>query len=288
MSKTHDCLKRFWEYYSGMPYLFVMEENILLFLKRKSKSKIENLEIKPKDDPNYRSELQKQQSVSNTKIVRIVGLVLLLSSIVVGVFGFFSSNHNNLTFWKFVEDFYANVSTELASIAITVLIIDSFNERRQTTDLRGRLLREMGSEDNGFALRAVVELRAYGWLTNGSLKNAYLRRANLYRANLLEASLPKCYLRKANLELAYLGYADLREADLVEADLTRATFENSNLESADLTGAKLKSTKFIKTNLLNAKFAEEEIHLVESFEGSVMPNGDPYEVWREKRKNKGA
>src|SRR5688500_11883468 len=62
------------------------------------------------------------------------------------------------------QDLYSNVGTDLLSIALTVLIIDKLVERRDTRQHRARLIREMGSRDNGTVQRAVDELRARGWL----------------------------------------------------------------------------------------------------------------------------
>ena len=230
-------------------------------------------------EPKYRPDLVEKERVRDTNITRLVGFCLLLFSLCLGVLGFMKTHPRDLCFSNLVTDFYANISTELASIAITVLIIDYLNERREQRKLLGSLMREMRSEDNGFALRAVVELRAHGWLSDGTLKNAYLRRANLYRANLHEAVLPGSFMQKANLKLAYFGDADLQNTDLREADLTRATFKRANLEGANLQGAILESTKFIDTNLFNAKFPNDQLHVIESLEGSIMPNGELYEVW---------
>jgi hypothetical protein len=60
-------------------------------------------------------------------------------------------------------DFYANVATTLVGITIVVLTIDLLNERRAEQQLKAQLIREMGSTDNGIALRAVRELRAHRW-----------------------------------------------------------------------------------------------------------------------------
>jgi len=233
-------------------------------------------------DPRYRPELQNQQAVRETNTIRIIGILLFLISIGIAIFGFIKSNES-LSFYSFLKEFYANLSAELASIAITVLLIDYLNERRENRNLRGLLKREMGSEDNGIALRAVVELRAHGWLLDGSVKNAYLRRANLYRADLYNASMENCYLHKANLKRAFLEGADLSGADLTQADLTGATFDNSNLEGADLTDAILESTQFIGANLLNAKLQETRLASLASLEKSIMPNGEIYEDWLRNR-----
>jgi hypothetical protein len=85
--------------------------------------------------------------------------------------------------------FYANLSTELASIAITVLIIDALAQRRANAEHQARLLRELRSPDNGIALRALTELFERGWAADGSLHSAYLLGANLANAFLREVDL---------------------------------------------------------------------------------------------------
>ncbi len=234
-------------------------------------------------DPQFRPELQNRQAVRETNTIRIIGILLFLVSVGIAILGFIQSNEN-LSFYAFIKEFYANISAELASIAVTVLLIDYLNERRENRNLRGLLKREMGSEDNGIALRAVVELRAHGWLLDGSVKGAYLRRANLYRADLYKAGMEDCYLHGANLKHAFLGEADLSGADLTQADLTGATFDSANLEGADLTGARLESTRFIRTNLLNARVSDTQLASVASFGKSIMPDGEIYEDRRKHMK----
>src|SRR5690242_14629286 len=56
-----------------------------------------------------------------------------------------------------------NVFSEVFGILVTVLLIDSLNERRAQNELKKQLLREMCSADNGIALRALGEFKAHGW-----------------------------------------------------------------------------------------------------------------------------
>ena len=58
-----------------------------------------------------------------------IGVVLLVAGVLVGLLYFYPEA------WPlgpFTQEFYANASTELISIAITVLIIDRLYQRRQT------------------------------------------------------------------------------------------------------------------------------------------------------------
>src|SRR3990172_5511276 len=81
-------------------------------------------------------------------------------------------------------EFHRKISPELVGIGLAVLIIDAANERRAVQQLKAQLIREMGSNDNGIALRAVKELDAHGWLLDGSLRGADLTEANLQNARL--------------------------------------------------------------------------------------------------------
>src|SRR5512136_2684400 len=78
--------------------------------------------------------------------VRSVGLVIGLLGICVAIFGIL---YREETAARLVNDFYANVATELVSIAITVIIIDRMYERRSDEQRKVRLIREMGTSDNG-------------------------------------------------------------------------------------------------------------------------------------------
>ena len=55
-------------------------------------------------------------------------------------------------------DSLSNLGAESIGIGITVLVIDFWNERRQTEQLKAQLIREMGGPSHEFALRAVREL----------------------------------------------------------------------------------------------------------------------------------
>src|SRR5690606_21900539 len=100
-------------------------------------------------------------------------------------------------------------------------------ERKSEHQLKRHLIREMGGQDHGLALRATNELRAYGWLMDGSLKGADLLHANLQGASLQVSNLQEANLHGANLEGADLAGANLKGANLMSA----------NLEGADLMGA---------------------------------------------------
>jgi len=154
-------------------------------------------------------------------------------------------------------DFYANIAASLVTITIAALTIDWLGERRAEKQLKAQLIREMGSSDNGIALRAVAELRAHGWIEDGSLRGAYLFQANLQSAE----------LRLADLQGANLHAADLRKANLYSADLRGADLLDVDLRGAYLIKAKLKDVKY----LMNG-----QLLTVACLRGAVLPDGRQY------------
>jgi hypothetical protein len=141
----------------------------------------------------------------------------------------------------------SNLATEMVGAVITFvmfeLIIGGRQEQektqKQTAEEKARLIRDLGSSVNDVAQKASEELRARGWLLDGSLQGANLSKANLQGANLEEAELKEANLFLANLQGAFLGVADLQAA---------------NLSGANLQGASLDWTQFSEnTTLPNGK-----------------------------------
>ncbi len=212
-----------------------------------------------------------------------VGLVLLILALLSGVYGYNQLHGGPVNVGKLISDFYANVSSELASIAITVLIIDNLNRRREAREAKARaeerareqeqeqkrsLLRRMASSVNAEAKRACEELRDHGWLTDGTcaeanftkadLKDAYLSRADLSNTRMYRADLRGANLYKANLSGAKLNGADFRGAQMAFIDLTDANMPGCNLEGVEgLNDASLCLTRGLK--------------------GTTMPDGTRYD-----------
>jgi len=169
-------------------------------------------------------------------IPRAVALLLGLLGVLIGVGGYLyrycacQDWPNLVAGWEQLYlDFYANIATTLVGITIAVLTIDLLNERRAEQQLKKQLIREMRSNDNGIALRAVRELRAHGWLEDGSLRGAWLSEANLQKADLRGANLQEANLYRANLGGAYL----------VNVNLSKAHLHATNLQLSDLLSANL-------------------------------------------------
>lgn len=203
-----------------------------------------------------------------------------------GILGFVGGPVPNISV---LTDIYLNLRAEMIGIGITVLIIANANDVMNTQTEKKRLILQMGSPDNAFAIEAVRQLRVKGWLEDGTLADAYLFDAELCGAKLGEAELSRVNLNKAklvhaalfdanlnnaklihadlgraNLSGAELIHADLRranlsEANLGEANLGKADLSRANLSGADLSGAKLGGATLIMTDLEGAKYNQYTI-----------------------------
>lgn len=177
----------------------------------------------------------------------------------VGILGFISGPIPYITGWTTA---YYSIRAELIGIGVTVLIIDNANEAVKRREEKKRLILQMGSPDNAFAVEAVRQLTERGWLIDGSLNGARLMKAdlndaNLFRAELINADLRLAKLQKANLWLAnlyetMLGNADIRGADLNEANLYKADLRRANLQGANLRESNMKKAILRSADLANA------------------------------------
>jgi uncharacterized protein YjbI with pentapeptide repeats len=229
-----------------------------------------------------------QKKIRWWSITRITGIFTLIISVTIGIFGYLNQHNDQQKPNLFWADFYANIATELAGISITVLVIDSLNEFRETQRLREQLKREMGSYDNGIALRALRELRAYGWHMDGSLRDVNLSGANLQGADLSRANLQGAYLVKTNLKNSKLIEIDLQEAFLNEAELQNSHLNDANLYKVDLfgvnlSGADLSGANLSDANLSSANFTKAVVSLSQLERGRsladlTLPDGQKYDA----------
>ena len=169
----------------------------------------------------------------------IIGTLLLILAVYIGISGFLFLYKGGFSYQLLTSDFYANVSTELASIAVTVLIIDVINRRRNKQQELADLKWQMGSRDNILAKEAVRKLRGKKWLIDGTLKGIDLRGANLRGAGLYKA----------------------------------------NLEGADLRKVKLNDAYLVGANLTNTNVTIEQLAAAQNLKYATMPDGRKYEEW---------
>jgi hypothetical protein len=185
------------------------------------------------------------------------------AGVVIAVVGYFVVNGwGNIR--TLFADFYANFAAELLSIAVTVLIIDRLAARRAAKEEKKRIIRQLGSHSNEFALEAVRLCRENGWLEDDSLKGTVLSEANLKSANLFGA-----HLQDADLEYAHLEDAILANATLAGANLFRANLEGANLEYADLEGAELANANLKYAHLEDAILADASLRDAD-LEGAIL------------------
>ncbi len=192
------------------------------------------------------------------KIIKRAGLIILSTGILIGCLYHYPKT------WAcadFINQFYANLSTELISISITILLIDYLYELKEKLALKARLKRELGSEDKGFTSRALKELREFGWLTDGSLNSIDLSNANLSGLDLSNADLTKVNLSNAKLKGCNLTNANLTETNLTNADLSEAILLKSVFKKTILKECTLYAAKINETQLSECDFIKANIEL---------------------------
>lgn len=206
----------------------------------------------------------------------IAGGLMLLVGVLIGITGYYGLLEMFLPV-TFVSSFYANVSTELISIGVTVLFIDGLLEQTQMKDIKDQLLRDLVGGIPDFYMRAVQELRVHGWLYDSSLSTFNLAGIKLSRAELCGVNLSNANLTRIDLEGANLGLPDSdkggedslfiprpkypllivtqvsRRTDLQGAGLVKA-----NLRKADLRGANLRSAILLDADLFEANLSAGE------------------------------
>ena len=189
---------------------------------------------------------------------------MLFLSLITGIFGY-RIVHPEVPeqgFWySFWEDYYANISAEFGSVAITVLIIDTLSRRRQKQEEKQRLIRQMSNKDNGIALQAVEELKALNALKDGTLRRINLEEANLSGVRLGRVDLRQARMDFSNLSEGHLFFSNLERADMSGVDLSGSVLTGANLRSANLVasnfcGALLSEADLMNAKLDNAKFDE--------------------------------
>ncbi|MEO1287753.1 MAG: pentapeptide repeat-containing protein, partial [Chloroflexota bacterium] len=145
-------------------------------------------------------------------------------------------------------DFYANVSSELASIVITVFVLDRLNQRRAKEDHKLELFRQAKSDSNNSAIYAVGQIQQGGiWADFLMHYKTSQERINFHNVKWSDVDLSRAYLEKADLTNAHL-----KNATLTNAHLKNATLTNAHLEKADLRGAHLENASLRGAHLENA------------------------------------
>ncbi len=153
--------------------------------------------------------------------------------------------------------FLGEMRGEITGMAITVIVIDELVGYRSAQQEKKRIIRQMASHSNDFALDAVRQIRENGWHTDGSLRKGHFEHANLKEAMLYDAQLSQVNLMFADLENAIMYGINLQDANLLQinftkADLSTANLQSSNLQEANLADAILWEANLQKANLIGA------------------------------------
>lgn len=206
------------------------------------------------------------------RLLTAPGIALLLLALAAfgGVAGYRYLYGSEFEFRIFTQDFYSNLSTELISIVITVLVIDGLYQARRRQADKASLLMRMRSKRYVTAVDAVEEARSRGWLQKGLAENADLRGANLRRADFQRAP-----LAGANLALATLRGADFRGADLTRVNLDQAILIGANLKGSTVTDEQLSLAYILAYAIMpDGSFYNGKLNLIGDFRGALQSNLD--------------
>lgn len=176
---------------------------------------------------------------------RKFSLVVLGIVVVIFVWGSMLQ-HDSFDLHYLFLDLWSNFGTELAGIVVTVLIIDSLNQRRAIKQEKDALVLQMGSPNNAFAVEAarILRMHGWGWHEEKTLVEQRFPFADLSQANLSWCNLQRAKFERANLMGANLQYSNLQDADLSEANLEEVSFLGANLENSSLNRANLQRASF--------------------------------------------
>lgn len=201
------------------------------------------------------------------------GVALALFAVVVAVFGYINQ-HSALTWTNILGDFYANVSSELLSIVVTVVVLDRLYQRRQDNKELTRLKTLLASNERSVTQIAIAELKALGWLEDGTLQGALLPIANFEETDIQQANLASAYLGGANLQKANLIFINLYRANLEHANLQQSMLMGANLREALLNGANLNNANLEHANMQFARLKHTNMAGVQCNQNTVLPNGE--------------
>lgn len=186
------------------------------------------------------------------------------------------------------DDAKANLSAELIGMALTVLVLDGLYSYRDNQREKRRVIQQMASPSNEFALHAVNIADNEKWLFDGSLRGVNLSVANLKGAilwgtklegarlavvNLENANLRECQFQNTYLGKSNMKNSDLREANLIEANLTEVDLTNANLEGANLRGAILTNANLHGANLKNTVLENADLKGAIINKETKLPDG---------------
>lgn len=179
-----------------------------------------------------------------------------------------------------IIDVLLTIGSEMGSALVIFILFDYLLDVRERRAAEARklqqaqddLIRELGSRVSEISGRAADQLRARGWLSDGTLERAHLNDAELEGVDLSGAAM-------AN---AYLGMANMQRARLSSADLRGVNFYHTRLEQADLSSADLREAKFVRArlrgaNLRGANLSGAILNSVEADSTTILPDGSSWQ-----------
>ena len=176
-------------------------------------------------------------------------LALLLIVIGAGLFAYGLSLNPPSSLEELVLTQFGDWTPGFVMDGVLLLIINSVIHTHE----RRRVISQVASLSNEFALDAVRLCRDEGWLQSGIMKGRRFANARLGGADLSDSKLSGAIFSFADLSEADLTYCDLKGvdlkganlhgADLRWADLSRASLQWADLRGANLAGAKLDGVK---------------------------------------------
>jgi nitric oxide dioxygenase len=176
-------------------------------------------------------------------------LALLLIVIGAGLFAYGLSLEPPSSLEELVLTQFGDWTPGFVMDGVLLLIINSVIHSHE----QRRVISQVGSLSNEFALDAVRLCRDEGWLQSGIMQGRRFESARLGGADLSDSKLSGAIFSFADLSAADLTYCDLKGvdlkganlhgADLRWADLSRASLQWADLRGANLAGAKLDGVK---------------------------------------------
>ena len=170
-------------------------------------------------------------------------------------------------------DNYANLSTELLSIALTLSVISVLSRqqaRLQRDEEREKvsLLKRLPIAPKEEKQEIIKRLRDTDYLVDGTLHNVAMPNADLRDLNLSNADMEGINLAGARLQNSDLNGADLQGANLTKALMKFTRFQHARLIEANLSRANLQQADLSSADL---RYADLELA---DLRGAVLDEAD--------------
>jgi hypothetical protein len=211
--------------------------------------------------------IRRLQNINNWTVFYILVFVTLATSIASAIVNI--EGADSLWWSGLLQNFSTEMMGAIATFGLFELVVGVRNEKQ-------KLIIQMRSNNKADVNNAVEQLRAEGWLEDGSLKKANLREVNLESERLMNANLEGTYLNRANLQDAEINEANLEGAKLWGRNLQNVSLWLTNLKGANLAGSNLQGAKLGGANLQGAWLNDvilRGVHLREAnLEGARLKN----------------